>query len=74
MCSSPANGRLNQMSDDLEKEAKSILKLLDGKCIDNVFRPRASELCIKCSDGTRFFVNTKDGGELDFSVTGGATA
>ena len=62
------------MSDDLEKEAKSILKLLDGKCVANVFRPSACELCIECSDGTRFFVNTKDGSELDFSVTGGASA
>lgn len=71
MCFSSVNGRLNQMSDDLEKEAKLILKLLSGKCVANVFRPRASELCIECSDGTRFFINTKDCGELDFSITGG---
>lgn len=62
------------MSDDLEKEAKSILMLLDGKRVADVFRPSASELCIECSDGTRFFVNTKDGSGLDFSITGGASA
>lgn len=74
MCSNPVNGRLYQLNDELEKEAKLILELLEGKRIVKVFRPRASELCIECSDGTRFFANTKDGSGLDFSITGGASA
>ena len=61
------------MNDELKKEATSILELLEGKRISKVFRPSVGEVCIECTDGTRFFANTKDSSALDFSITGGAS-
>ena len=46
------------MNDGLKKEATSILELLEGKRISKVFRPSVGEVCIECTDGTRFFAKT----------------
>ncbi|MBK1853320.1 hypothetical protein FE845_18410 [Marinobacter sp. 1-4A] len=55
----------------LEREAKSIEKLLAGKILAGVVRHQSNEVLLQFSDGTRLFVNAQEHGSLDFSVTGG---
>ena len=55
----------------LEQEAGSIQKLLEGKVVSRVLRPRPSETCIEFSDGTRLFIEGPRSDSLGFSVTGG---
>ena len=58
------------METDLEAEAKSLEKLLVGKVIDKVFRPKEGVLVIECKDGTRFFIDAGAAGEsIEFSIT-----
>jgi hypothetical protein len=57
--------------DELDVEASKIAELLIDKKVSKVFRPRTGEVCLEFSDGTRFFVDSKQNGELEFSITAG---
>lgn len=54
---------------DLKDEQQRLQSLIADKVIAQVRRPRASELMLEFSDGSRLFVNV-DGQDLDLSVTG----
>lgn len=53
----------------LEEEAKRASRLLKGKVLARVSRPRPSEICLEFSDGTRFFVDVVEE-SLELSITG----
>jgi hypothetical protein len=56
---------------DLENEAATATKLLEGKSVKVVRRHRANEVMIEFDDGTRLFVDSISD-PLDLSVTGGS--
>ena len=57
------------MEVDLNEEANSIESLLSGKSISKIFRPNIDEICVQCTDGTRFFIGIGQNGQLEFSIT-----
>jgi len=57
------------MNKELDKEAESIKELIFDKSVQQVFRPKNSEICIEFVDGTRLFVNSEHGSKLEFSIT-----
>jgi hypothetical protein len=58
---------------ELEKEARRATDLLRGKVVRVVWRHRANEIGLEFDDGTRLFVDVGPNGELDVSITGGAS-
>jgi len=53
---------------NLKREAVSVTKLLRGKSVKVVRRPRTSEILIEFTDGTRLFADAKT--KVEISVTG----
>ncbi len=53
----------------LPKEQRSLQALLKGKSVKRVLRRRRGELVLEFSDGTRLFVDWKEGKALETSVT-----
>jgi hypothetical protein len=51
----------------LENEATKIQKMIVGKTLSRVYRPRPNEITLEFSDGTRFFIDAK--GIPEFSIT-----
>ena len=59
------------MESSLEDDAKSIEKILNGKCVSKIMYPKQNDVCIEFTDGTRLFVTAPNNSKLDFSITGG---
>ena len=58
------------MNNRLKIEADKIESMLKGKVIEKVFRPSENDICIQCTDGTRFFIDTHSvDNTLEFSIT-----
>jgi hypothetical protein len=57
----------SNVEEQLDEEANKIQKLLAGKSLSRVLRPRENEVVLEFKDGTRLFINTK--GKPEFSVT-----
>ena len=54
---------------DLDDEAKRATAMLKGKAVRQVWRPRAGEVGVEFTDGSRWFVDAS-GSELEISITG----
>jgi hypothetical protein len=58
---------------DLEGEARLATELLQGKVVRIVWRHRTKGVGIEFADGTRLFVDVDRNGEIELSITGGAS-
>ena len=61
---------MKKTATNLNREAAKIAKLIRGKRVSVVRRPRVGEIMIEFDDETRLFVNNQPD-DLDFSITGG---
>jgi len=52
----------------LEDESRRATEMLKGKTVAEIWRHKKSEVGIKFTDGTRFFINQTSEG-LDLSIT-----
>jgi hypothetical protein len=55
----------------LESESQRATDMLKGKVVQTVWRHRSGEVGIQFTDGTRFFIDTKEG-SIELSITGGS--
>ena len=58
---------------DIKNEALRATELLRGKVVRVVWRHRTREIGLEFEDGTRLFVDVTAKGELDVSITAGAS-